>query len=417
MRSFMKKFGLCAAFFSASILYTNPSNPTVVSGDVTFDSPTANTLKITSTSDRAIVDWENFSIELAELTQITLPQTTSAILNRVTSEAATSIKGLLSSNGQVYLINPNGILITPTGKIQVGQFVGSTLDVDNASFLAGVSMTFSGSSTAAITHMGQIVSNAGDSILIGYQIDSSAPIYAEQGNVSLGAGLQVILTPANDQRITIVPTAASVGGTGIASEDYITALRTELRADGNIYSMAINHTGYIVGAGQNGTPTSVIFEAAGGSTDCSGSIVAKNSDNTGGMVQVLGQTVDVSGTILAAGYNGGGTIYIGGSPMGTDPSILNADNTTVEPTARIYADAVLQGNGGAISVFANQMTICNGRTSSGGGVSSGNGGTIDIYGLQTLEFGGTANVRAYNGTDGTVTYYPPQDVVPPITGQ
>ena len=45
--------------------------------------------------------------------------------------------GTLSSNGQVWLINPAGIMVGQGATIDVAGFVASTLKVDTADFLAG----------------------------------------------------------------------------------------------------------------------------------------------------------------------------------------------------------------------------------------------------------------------------------------
>ena len=58
------------------------------------------------------------------------PSASSAMLNRVTGSTPSSIAGQLNANGQVYLVNPNGIAITPTGMVRTGAFVASTLGND-----------------------------------------------------------------------------------------------------------------------------------------------------------------------------------------------------------------------------------------------------------------------------------------------
>ena len=66
------------------------------------------------------------------------PSASSAILNRVTGSARSTIAGELQANGQVYLVNPNGIAITPTGAVQVGGgFVASTLGIADSDFNKG----------------------------------------------------------------------------------------------------------------------------------------------------------------------------------------------------------------------------------------------------------------------------------------
>src|SRR5712672_817259 len=60
-------------------------------------------------------------------------------------------------NGQVYLVNPNGIAITPSGTVNVGGgFVASTLGISDHDFLSG-KRTFTGNgSSAAVSNAGRI---------------------------------------------------------------------------------------------------------------------------------------------------------------------------------------------------------------------------------------------------------------------
>ena len=70
----------------------------------------------------------------------------------MTGASVSTIDGLLSGTGSVYLINPNGVIIGKTGVVNVGgTFVASTLDVTNGAFMAGGDLTFSGSSAASVS--------------------------------------------------------------------------------------------------------------------------------------------------------------------------------------------------------------------------------------------------------------------------
>ena len=53
--------------------------------------------------------------------------------------AVSLIHGTLQANGNVYLINPNGILVGPGANINVGSLIASTLDVPD-SLLSTVQM-------------------------------------------------------------------------------------------------------------------------------------------------------------------------------------------------------------------------------------------------------------------------------------
>ncbi|WP_163367843.1 filamentous hemagglutinin N-terminal domain-containing protein, partial [Enterobacter hormaechei] len=85
-------------------------------------------LSIQQSSQTAIVNWQGFSIGQGARVDISQPNANAAILNRVTGSTPSTIAGQLNANGQVYLVNPNGIAITPTGTVQAGAFVGSSLD-------------------------------------------------------------------------------------------------------------------------------------------------------------------------------------------------------------------------------------------------------------------------------------------------
>ena len=71
--------------------------------------------------------------------------------------SSTEIYGQLKANGQVFLVNPNGMLFGGGARVNASAFVASTLNIRDADFLAG-NYTFAGtggsidnSSGAAIT--------------------------------------------------------------------------------------------------------------------------------------------------------------------------------------------------------------------------------------------------------------------------
>ena len=114
-----------------------------------------------------------FSISSKETTRFALPNSSAAVLNRVASGDVSHIDGLLSSNGTVYLINPNGVIVGPGGIIDTAGFLASTLDVENQQFLNGKALLFSGSSTASIINQGTITAWNGNVILLAYQVENA----------------------------------------------------------------------------------------------------------------------------------------------------------------------------------------------------------------------------------------------------
>ena len=141
---------VAAAFVLAPSYAQNilPTQGVVTSGAASICQSGAN-LSVTQTSPRAIVNWGSFSIGQSNGVTFDQPSSSSAILNRVTGSARSTIAGQLQANGQVYLVNPNGIAITPTGAVQVGGgFVASTLGIADNDFNSG-NLRFSGHGASA----------------------------------------------------------------------------------------------------------------------------------------------------------------------------------------------------------------------------------------------------------------------------
>src|SRR3990167_7806694 len=91
----------------------NPILDHLVSGDATIEQ-SGNTLTINQASERAIVDWKSFNIHENETTHFNQPEN-GITLNRIDPRSgASKIYGHLTSNGQVLLINPNGIFFGPS---------------------------------------------------------------------------------------------------------------------------------------------------------------------------------------------------------------------------------------------------------------------------------------------------------------
>src|SRR5690606_6616483 len=108
-----------------------------------------------------------------------------------------SIYGTLSSNGQVFLINPSGIVIGPSGQINVGGLVASTRDISNEQFLQGRDLSLSGTSDGTIVNLGKITAESADVLLAGAKVGNAGEIQAAQGVTALVAGNDILYAPDN----------------------------------------------------------------------------------------------------------------------------------------------------------------------------------------------------------------------------
>ena len=115
----------------------NPTGPTPVRGVTSISGLGTSSVTVNTNNAKAIINWQGFSIGADELTRFSQPSATAAVLNRVTSTQASSILGSLQSNGQVFLVNPNGIFFGAGATVDVAGFVASSLNLANSDFISG----------------------------------------------------------------------------------------------------------------------------------------------------------------------------------------------------------------------------------------------------------------------------------------
>jgi len=227
---------------STSSVWANPQGGTVVAGSASIAS-SGNTVNVTQSTDRAMVNWNSFSIVAGEVTNFIQPSSSSAILNRVTGGSLSEIYGTINANGHVYLINPNGIVIGKGGIINTQQFVASTRDVDASQFMAKGALTFNGTSEGGVQNFGTITALGGDIHLIGATVNNDGTLNAPNGVVGMAAGNTILLQPEGEERLLISPLSGSArSGYGMNNTGLITAAAAELKAaGGNVYALAVNN--------------------------------------------------------------------------------------------------------------------------------------------------------------------------------
>jgi len=135
-----------------------PQGGRVVAGSATI-SGAGGRLTIDQSSAKAIIDWNSFSIGPGE--RVVFDNGHGATLDRVTSFSPAIINGLLQSTGAVYLIDPAGVVIASDGRVVTGgDFIASTLDVNDASFLSSAAVTLSGAGSGSVANAGEITNGS-----------------------------------------------------------------------------------------------------------------------------------------------------------------------------------------------------------------------------------------------------------------
>jgi filamentous hemagglutinin family protein len=315
------------------LVSANPSGPNVRHGQVHY--LPGNQAQIQQLTDRAIVDWQSFSVGANESLQIFQPSTLSVMLNRVVGGDASSILGSLQANGNVWLINPNGILFGPNSEVSVAGLVASTLSITDQDFLAG-NYTFQQDANfdlAAVVNQGKItISDAGYAVLTGPSVINEGTIIARTGNVVLAAGETATLNLDGRDLIHFsldgeVSDGTVLLGSGMMSESIAETLGVEQAAradrlirldDGSV--RMVNSSGTLVHSGtvsvdgrDNADAGSVLLDSADLTLVAEGSVTSASGsgeNSNAGEVLVLsdidgddshfGRTVVEAGSSLAA---------------------------------------------------------------------------------------------------------------------
>ncbi|WFU19654.1 MBG domain-containing protein [Bradyrhizobium sp. CB3481] len=410
-----------------------PSGGTVVSGSVAIGSTSPSNLTVIQSSRTGIVNWSNFSVGHGY--QVQFNNGSGATLNRVTGNVPSSINGVVSATGSVYLVNPSGVVVGPTGVVKTGgSFVASTLDVKDADFRAGGALTFSGSSKASVVNLGKIGSSKGDVVLVARQVRNEGSLSARNGTAAMASGSEVLLSDGSLGNGKVLVRRSAPDGE-IRNSGAIRATEVELRANGgNIYALAGNAGRAISATGIANKGGRIFLTSEGGSVNVTQKVVARRlqadtasrRSSIGGDVVISGDRVAVGATVAAKGDGGaggtvvvtgndvtltsaaridasgksGGTVLIGGDRAGgvdatrkfLPQAVANAQTTTIEVGATITADGT-SGAGGNVVVWSD------GTTSFGGTISARGlrGGFIETSG-HTFDFAGGSVNAGVGGT-------------------
>jgi filamentous hemagglutinin family protein len=407
-----------ASFLAATTFLTppgqaNPTGGTVAAGQATIAAPSTTSTVITQGSQKAIINWSSFSIPSGSAVQVNQPGVSAVLLNRVPNGPASYLNGRLSANGQVYLINPAGIVVGSGAQISAAQVLLSTAGIGDANFLAG-NLRFDqpGQPGAGVTNHGTITATGGAAILAGEQVRNDGVIVAALGTVVLGAAKTYAIDFTGDGLLKFAVTApvdqapadggALVANSGMIAAPGGTVLLTAAAAKG-VLDNVINTSGIVEATSVAQQDGKIVLMAAGGGASVGGTLDAsgKSAGETGGQVSVLGDSVTLAAgaRLDVSGAAGGGTALVGGNFHGAGPE-PNAQATTVAPGASIVADALTSGDGGKVAVWSDGTTRFDGSISARGGAQGGNGGFVETSGAQQLYVTGAVDARAPVGTVG-----------------
>ena len=413
---------LMFAGVAPSVVAQALQDPTVRSGTATIDLSNTNHAVITQQSNRAIIDWRQFSIPSGSTVQFVQPSASSMMLNRVTGTQASQIDGNLLANGQVWLLNPSGVMIGNGGSINTASFLASTLEINNNDFLNGrYRFDATSNTTGRVVNAGTIkAAENGYVVLSGKQINNEGVIEAKLGSVLLGSGQAMTLDLVGDKLLsfainTPVATLPTDGKASIENSGRITAqggkVMMTARTATDVMHSVINVSGVVDATSAKLVNGEIVLDGGStGSVTVSGSLLAHGlqTGETGGAIKVFAKDINVANNAVldARGDAGGGVIHVGGGWQGSDLAGRTAALTTqVGSNAVLDASAINKGNGGEIAIWSdihNKQSITNvsGTLLAKGGATAGNGGRIETSGYLLGTNGVRVDASATKGLSG-----------------
>ncbi|MCM8769443.1 MAG: filamentous hemagglutinin N-terminal domain-containing protein, partial [Candidatus Omnitrophica bacterium] len=165
-----------------------PNNPQVVAGESSV-TQAGSQMTVTQTTNRAVINWQGYSIGQGESVRYDQPGASAVSLNRVVGQDPSTILGQLLANGQVFLINPNGIVFGPTSVVNVAGLLATTMNISDADFMAGNYFFAQDPNTALsyIINKGTItVGDNGYVVLVAPLVSNEGLIVANLGKVVIG---------------------------------------------------------------------------------------------------------------------------------------------------------------------------------------------------------------------------------------
>src|SRR6218665_2054655 len=151
-------------------------------------------LDVNQTTGKAAINWQSFDIGAQAQVRINQPNASSVALNRVVGADVSQVFGKLSSNGQVVLVNPNGIVFGQGAQVDVGGLVASTLNLADEDFMAGRMRFTRGAVAGAIVNHGSLsAAAAGYVAMLAPEVRNEGVISARLGTVALAGGDAITL--------------------------------------------------------------------------------------------------------------------------------------------------------------------------------------------------------------------------------
>ncbi|EFV3870839.1 filamentous hemagglutinin N-terminal domain-containing protein [Salmonella enterica] len=400
--------GLIAGLLPAMALAADlPTGGQIVGGQGSI-STSGNQMTIHQQTQNMAANWHSFDIGKNNTVQFVQPNSSSVALNRVTGVSGSQIMGTLKANGQVFILNPNGVLFGTNARVDVGGLVASTKNISTTDFMKGqYTLSGSGNPGAQVVNQGSLTTSKGGYIVLaGERVSNSGTVTTPSGKTILAAGKTVTLQLDNGG-LTSVSVNGSVVNALVENQGLISATNGQvyLTAKGQdmLLNTVVNNSGTVEAKGLANRGGEIVLNGGdSGVVSQSGHLLADSQTGQGGKITLEGQNIHLAGGSLttATGKTGGGEVYVGGGWQGQDSHIKNASKVVMDKAATVDVSATENGNGGTAVLWSDDYTNFRGTVLAKGGAKSGDGGRVETSSHRNLQASGAVDASARAGHGG-----------------
>jgi filamentous hemagglutinin family protein len=303
-----------ALIAGSTMSFAAPSGGVVNTGSATI-TQNGSVTTIDQSTQRASINWQDFSIASHETVNFNQPSSSAVTLNRVVGNERSVIDGALNANGQVWILNSNGVLFGKDASVNTAGLVASTMNMSDENFMNGSTAFESTGSSASVINMGTIrVTDGAYVALLGKEVANEGLIQATKGTVALSAGDKITLNFNGDSLV------------GIAIDE------------GTLNALVENKGAIIADGGKIFLTTKAAANLLNGVVNNTGLLQANSLDDITGHIEVFahGGTANVGGTIEAQD----GFVETSGKEFIFDAADIKAGEWLIDPV-NITIDAGL----------------------------------------------------------------------------
>jgi filamentous hemagglutinin family protein len=359
----------------------SPASWTAAQAPVQSNISGRTTVTINQTAAQALLSWNSFNVGAHTTVDFNQQGNSNWVaLNQISPTGMPSkILGSIQASGQVYLINPNGIIFGGASQVNVGALIASSAQLSDSQFLAtgiygpnpGTAASFTGAGGNITVEPGAVIATSapasvsaggGFVLLMGQQVVNGGSISTPVGQTELAAGDNFYLRPG-----------------------YSTTSNDSSTTRGNEIAVKLTHSGSSLTGGS-------------GLVQNNGEITADTGDIT-----LAGETVQQNGVALSTtSVAVRGTIHLLSSATDRFAAVTLGSNATtlIEPDLSSSATGLDSQRAGLLADAANANSI---RQLAIGGVFNDLSPLGDLEDESRIEIVSGNTVEFQNGSDSSAS--------------